>query len=220
MEWRIIIIILSCLGGALFIVLVLLVFWKVKSVKRTERRLERRNSMRASIRSSKSVIANQMALQHDRTEKRRRPPVSKMDASGFADLSGVTLEDSSTDTIDKAKLEALRPSTPASTIEYSGHENSSYYDSDLHDHYVPRIENEISNILAKPIYDNMYENKAFDERSLTRSRLGFSPYPTGDRRATPSPARMRMPSNGISTSRSGSRHSLDDEKPKPLETDM
>ena len=197
-----IIVCVSVVAGILLLILVLALFSWLKSHTRKEQRQERKNSLRASLRGSKASLytsrtAMSAASVNDLTShsKRRRPPMSasKMD-SGMVDISGVTLEASSTDSIDKMKIDSHRPSTPASVLDYSSYsqsrvpENSSYYDSDLgpvrNTRQLPplRLENEISNIPARPAYPqygnvsygnpsygNVHKNEMYDEQSLDRS---------------------------------------------------
>jgi hypothetical protein len=177
-------------------------FAMFKSKHRTKARMDRRNSLRSSMRSSRQSVmtARSLASLADTettagTQKRRRPQMNRSD-NGFLDITGVTTTDVSIDdTIDKIKMQP--PSTtPQSSFDMDQSIPSkyepSYNDSDLREWKRPprpRVENEIPNIMTRPMFDNVLRNQAFDEESLDRSRVGaYSPYPDQDYyRASPLP---------------------------------
>lgn len=122
----------------------------------------------------------------DSMAKKKRPTLGRVprDDSAFFNLSGYTAGETSTDSIDKYKmgLDSHRPPSPTDTLEYSSQsqsqskiEGSSYFDSDLQDYYPHRLENEIAHIMARPMYDNVFNNDAYDERSLDRSQVPAVP---------------------------------------------
>ncbi len=197
-DWRPIIICFSTIGGVfLILILPLLFFALLKSKARKKERLLRRTDMRKTLRSSRASLATNRTMPSGRgmqddiqQQKRRRPPLRPggMETS-FLDLSGVTLDDTSTDTVAKAKMDFHRPGTPASLLDSSsgGYSHSkldsSYFDSDLGpvqqssrdygDSYrPPRLENEIS-YLRHPTGGAaaMYNDAFDDDRSVARSQL-------------------------------------------------
>ena len=204
-KWRPIIIALGVTGGVLIIVCLLVACACIKARQRKQQRLDRKNSLRmsrTSLRASKmSIISSdrRARLPEDmKIQSRRRPPLAKtIGDHSFLDISGVTTDDSTDDSIAKAKMQySNRPYTPASTMNYSSHkpETSSYFDSELgpthrgsfdnlaetpsprhsrspDQFFPPRVENEIANIAARPMFD--YKNQGFtdDLRSLDRSQL-------------------------------------------------
>ena len=198
--------------------------WVAKTKTRTKERLERRASIRASVRSNRSTASGGIHSHRQRAPLSKQRVIVDLDTSTdkHTDISGVTLEDTDTDTIDKAKYEAQSRttgrSTPNSVFDYDssqstthkygkGPEGSSYYDSDIHERYPPKLENEIANIMARPMLDTVMRNRAYDETSLDRSALGIRVF-----RASP-----HMRQNG---SLDRSLDSDIEEKPKPLETAM
>ena len=249
MNWWPIGIALGVVAILLIVLLILCGLVVLKSRQRTKQRLDRRNSLRRSLRASKqSIYANQHAIQRvdttgslvsgttdrasTRASKRRRPPLSaRVDPGGVVNLSGVTLHDTSTDSLDKEKMYSARPSTPGSMydldrgFDYSSSNSkpnlssSSYLDSDLQGgggYYPNRLENEITHIPARPHLDTVMRNEGFDdERSLDRSRFNSSSSAaTGARRYPPYGNRGMMHS-------ASSENSLDGRpRPKPKETAM
>lgn len=136
MNWWPIIIALSITGSVLLIVFILLCFAICKRQQRKQEQFRRRDSLQRSLRASKaSILASNPSLSHDVVQqKRRRPPLGKPSDSSFMDISGVTLDDTNTDMFDKSRLDFHRPTTPASTLDYSSSkhlDNCSYFDSDL-----------------------------------------------------------------------------------------
>ena len=161
----------------------------MKSRARKKQKIERRATLRASMKASKaSLYTNTGAVQSDevRFQRRRRPPLNKSDPS-VLDLSGVTLDETS-DSGDKSHMKMMtldshRPSTPASTLDYSSSgkmETSTYYDSDLgpvkhrqhsSGYYPPQLENEIAHYNPRTQqFQHVFQNNGFDEKSLDRSR--------------------------------------------------
>lgn len=112
--------------------------------------------------------------------------------NGILDLSGVTVEETDTDSMHKYKyggydydtrrtldsrrnLDTHRPGTPASSVDYDYSmatklDGSSYFESDLQDSsfYPHRLENEIARIPTKPMYDPMLQDTGYDDQSLIR----------------------------------------------------
>lgn len=135
MNWWPIIIALSVTGVVLLIVAILICCALCKRQQRKEENFRRRDSLQRSLRASKaSLAASNANLSHDVVmQKRRRPPLAGTGGDSFMNLSGVTLDDTS-DTLDKPRLDFHRPTTPASTLDYSSTKNldsSAYFDSDL-----------------------------------------------------------------------------------------
>ncbi len=131
---------------------------------------------------SRSMAAAAGFTPHGSMQKKQRPQLTKVpyNENDFMNLSGYTAGETSTDSIDKIKLglDSHRSPSPTSTLEYSSRsqsqsklESSSYFDSDLHDYYPHRLENEIAHIMARPMHDNVFRNEAYDEQSLERSQL-------------------------------------------------
>ena len=137
----------SVVGAVLLLVIILAIFGWIKSRDRKERKMDRRDSLRASVRGSRATLCTNRSMAGSRDGlqgaygKRRRPPVNRLDQSQLS-LGGVTLDDTSTETVDKLKLDSHRPATPASMMDYtSSHpsrsyshsklDTSSYFDSDL-----------------------------------------------------------------------------------------
>jgi len=136
MNWWPIIIALSVTGSVLLIVFILLCCAIGKRQQRKQEQFRRRDSLQRSLRASKaSIFASNPSLSHDVVQqKRRRPPLTKPSDSSFMDITGVTLDDTNTDMFDKSRLDFHRPTTPASTLDYSSTknlDNCSYFDSDL-----------------------------------------------------------------------------------------
>ncbi len=112
--------------------------------------------------------------------------------NGILDLSGVTVEETDTDSMQKYKyggydydtrridsrrtLDTHRPGTPASSVDYDYSmanklDGSSYFESDLQDNigYPYRQENEIERIPTRPMYDPMLQGDiGHDDQSLIR----------------------------------------------------
>ena len=253
MDWWPIGISLSVVGVLLIVFFVLCGLAFLKSKLRTEQRLVRRDSLRRSLRASKqSIYANQHAIQRVDTagtlvggsferlsersasQKRRRPPMYKPDASsGVVDLSGVTLHDTDTDSLDKEKMYGARPGTPGA--DYGGSEyastsskpdvSSSYLDSDLHDFYPNRLENEITHIPAARSrhMDMVMRNEVFDDdRSMDRSRFNSASTASGMPYSSSSAGVDRYAARGNYSA--SSEVDLDDRPrrptPRPKETAM
>ena len=185
-------------GGVLIIIIVLIVLACLKSKGRAEQKMERRNSIRASLRSSRASLyssASKGNISRASTEtldsmKRSRPRLDHYN-KGVVDISGVTMDDTSDadTTIDKMKL--YQPSLTSSSIagepamraEYAP---SSYHDSELPIGYKPqrgrrppRLENEVANIMARPMYDHVIRNEAYDQHSIDGRALQMNPAQRG-----------------------------------------
>lgn len=146
--------------------------------------MERRETLRQSIRASSTRSAVSMttkAASEANEIRRQRPPMHSLQ-NKFLDLSGVTMDDSSTDSAFKAKFDFHRPSTPASSLSQSKPDMSSYYDSDLGPVHrsseikgPPRLENEIPSTSARvPSYGG-WNNSAFVDDSFNSSVTGLEP---------------------------------------------
>ena len=142
MNWWPIIIALSVTGSVLLIVAILICCAICKRQQRKQEHFRRRDSLQRSLRASKASLAT-ANLSHDVImQKKRRPPLAGTGDS-FMNLSGVTLDDSRTDDLDKPHLDFHRPTTPASTLDYSSTKNldaSSYFDSDIGPARRPRYD--------------------------------------------------------------------------------
>ena len=249
LYWRPIIITLAVIGGVLFIVLILIGFAVLKARARKEQHFERRDSIRASLRSSRqSVMTSRSALQTDdmRLQRTRRPPLRNNDYSGL-NLSGITLGETSTDSIDKIKLDAHRPGTPGSTLDYlstTPNETSSYLDSDLgpaardytprFDYSRPRWDNQpppsrpdqyvqqprLENEIANIMARPTFDNVLRNENFRDDRSIDRLPIRTGDSPiAVGTPPRRYVYPRPSLPSVGNSISSLD-EKPKPKETAM
>lgn len=173
-------------GGVLLLVVCpLAIFAMVKSSHRKEEKLERRESLRRSIRANSTRSAVSMTTTKAASEgdevRRQRPPMHSL-KNKFLDLSGVTMDDSSTDSAFKAKFDFHRPSTPASSLSQSKPDESSYFDSDLGPVHragegrgPPRLENEIPSTSARvPSYGG-WNNSSFVDDSFNASVAGLEP---------------------------------------------
>jgi len=163
----IIIIIVVTVAVLCFIVLPLGIFAAIKSNQRHEEKLIRRDTLRQSLRSrSQSMTATAAAATATSASrgsddvKRRRPPMSTM----VLDITGVTLDESSTD--DKRKMTFDTTGNSMSSTDMAKKrpmEGSSYDDSDLgpvHRSYAagrqttPKrpLENEIATVGGRSLY--------------------------------------------------------------------
>lgn len=165
-------------GVLLLIVCPLAIFAMIKSYHRKEEKIERRETLRQSIRSASTRPAVSM-ISKPPSElsdiKKQRPPLHLLQ-NKFLDISGVTMDDSSTESVFKAKYDFHRPSTPASSLEQSKHDVSSYYDSDLGPVRTARVENEILCTSARVLSYGGARNRGFaEDDSFDASIVSLSP---------------------------------------------
>ncbi|XP_074661276.1 protein bark beetle-like [Tubulanus polymorphus] len=164
-RWLVLIIVGCVLAAVIILIIIIMCCWYVKSKGRTKQRLERRNSMRVSRRSNRSLPSTGFNSYHRRGKK--GTPSMK---SGITAISGTTLDFASTDSLDK-KLDTRTMTTPSSTLDRP-RKGSSFYDTNDNP-YSARLENEIANVISRPMYDAVYDNQVYDD-SLDRRRLRHS----------------------------------------------
>lgn len=177
------IIITTVIAGSVivFVIIPLLIFACIKSIQRKEEKVERREALQRSLHASKASLCSiQSPLGPPEEVKKRRPPL-RID-TGYMDITGATVDDSNSDSIEKGKFDFHRPSTPASTVDFysSKWDTTSYGDSDLTPYkrpslnlmYPARVENEINTMAARPLLGPPYGNGTFDEYSVNASTMG------------------------------------------------
>ncbi|CAH1792063.1 unnamed protein product [Owenia fusiformis] len=206
MDWPLVGGLIGGFGFILIVVIILLALWCIKSKERKKQHLERANSLRSlrgsrqNINASKTTL-NTVDLSKSEPYRRSRSRLYRSkDSLGTSmnsiDIIGATMDESSdVDTINKAKLDDAARQV---SVEYLPKQNgsnpsdiyapstkvdsNSYYGSEYGSQaqFPYRLENEIANIMAKPMYDNVLQNRSYDERSIDRShlQLEMSPPPT------------------------------------------
>ncbi|XP_013419620.1 protein bark beetle [Lingula anatina] len=210
-NWSWVIIVVSVMGVIVLILIIIICLAYLKAKRRTKERLERREVIRNSMRSVKSTGTGGFNSFRAQKKKPRQPEVH-VNMHPDLTVSGVTIDDTSDDSMDKTKLEGL---STGSTFDYPSRNGSVMYDSDKEDmyppklenevttftdrsaepsvidsdhddYYPPKLENEIPNLSTRPVY-GIYQNMGYDDRSLD-SRSGIDTPP----RSVSTPQQTRM----------------------------
>ncbi|XP_064633824.1 protein bark beetle-like isoform X2 [Lineus longissimus] len=174
-DWVPVWIAIGCIGGLLILVIIFGIFWSVKTKRRQKERFERRSSIRSSIKSNRTASQASLGSIGGTGKRQRngfRPAGTPDTISKVLTVSGMTLDATSTDSIDKIKYNNRNGTPSASTLDYpdSARHSGFFEPSEFEDPYSPRLENEIANIHSRPMYDTVFENRAYDERSVERHR--------------------------------------------------
>ena len=165
----------------LLVVCPLSIFALLKSSQRREEKIERRETLRRSIRlKSQSATAAQSGFasrNNDTDDNSRpiRPPINNK----FLNISGITMDDSSTDSAFKAKMNYNIPSTPASSTQGNLKIiDSSYGDSDLDPAVYskkkayPRLENEIPSVTKSS--STGFQNRGYNPDGMEPGYSGYN----------------------------------------------
>jgi hypothetical protein len=165
-DWVPIWIAIGCIGGLLILVLIFTIFWVIKTKRRQRERFERRSSIRSSIKSNRTASQGSLGSIGGTGRRQRNgfkpPPTGTPDTeSKIMTVSGMTLDATSTDTIDKIKYGNQFNNTPTGSDVPDSDRYSGFFEpSEFEDPYSPRLENEIANIHSRPMYDTVFENRA------------------------------------------------------------